>query len=214
MGKMIFDDFDDDDVTLPEVTHRNVIAPSRENKKTATADTIVSIGKAAASVTEPVIGLIDHALTLLPNIIGSISTMFVEIEKTAQVKAQVQGQIEVAKQKTRQVEIKELELTKRTALECKKEIELKEIELKKFRDELLSQEKKSKLQHDILMEKLAGTRQIILTICKAEEVILSQIPNIITDEVRLQNILLSLNDCHTKLAQIAHDLLANDRDVI
>ena len=207
MAKMIFDEYDDEDVTVPVTTHRNVIAPNRE-KQNNVSDTIVAVGKSAAAATAPVVSLIDHALTLIPDILGSIATMVVEVEKTAQIKAQVHGQIEVAKQETRQVEIKEKEHTERTLIECKKEIELKKIELQKFRAELVSKDKKNEITHNEFLESLNLIEKAIMSVIKDKNRIMESIPKNISSETSLQEVFTNLNSCNEKLVELVHDIVA------
>lgn len=207
MAKMIFDEYDDEDITVPVTTHRNVIAPNREKQNNA-SDTIVAVGKSAAAATAPIVSLIDHALTLIPDILGSIATMVVEVERTAQIKAQVHGQIEAEKQKTRQIEIKEEALTERTLIECQKEIELKKIELQKFREELVSKDKKNEIEHNEFLKSLDVIKEAIMSINKDKDRIMESIPKNISSETSLQEVFTNLNSCNEKLVEFVHDIVA------
>ncbi len=204
MGKTIWNEYDDTEITVPE--HRNVIAPNRETRNTV-AKTIKEGSEAAATVTSPAITLIDHALALIPVITGHITTMVVECQHTAQIKAQTHGQIEIARQETKRIEIQEKNLTERTLIECNKEIRLKEIELQKFRDELILKEKEIQTKHEEFLKDLEIIKETVTSIIEDKKKIMDSLPRYLAEETSLQSIITGLNKSNDQLVELVREIV-------
>ena len=210
MGKMIFDEYDDAPMSPAVTKPRNVIAPNRTPpvKSRSGTDTITAIGNAVAGMVEPVVAVIDHALTFIPDILGCISTMVVECEHTKQIKAQVRGQIELAKQETKRVEIQELELTKRTLAGYEKEIRQSELDLRRFREELAEKEKAMKVNHAKYMAALDAIEKQAKPLINAANALTDMIPKVINDDNKLQLLLTKMNVIHQWLVEFAKQVVA------
>lgn len=106
---------------------------------------------AAGGAEMVIISMIDTAIKELGRCCAEIAK---ERERTRQVQAYVNGQIETAKQQTRQVKIQQKEETRRFAMQCKKELELKRMDLEELRERLRFQGAERRVRHQDYMSNL------------------------------------------------------------
>lgn len=100
------------------------------------------------------IPIVDRVLATISEISRCVSNVSIEKQRTKQVRAGAEAQVEAYKQQTRQVQIQQEEETRRLAVQCKKELKLKRMELEEFRQNIQLQNAQRRDSHQTYMESL------------------------------------------------------------
>lgn len=147
--------------------------------------------------------IINTALGTITDISKCISIVAVEREKTKQIEAACNAQIEESIQQTNRIRIQEQEQTNRLAIQCQADLQTQEYELKKLRETNRLKEIELNQNHKLYMEQLNELDKIIEKIIKGKDVILQLIPNSVNSSCALENLLHHLNDTNVRLVELS-----------
>lgn len=210
MKKMNYSNYEDHDEQIETIPSNSVeVLDTHPNMNFSSVST-QSGTDAIASAINPVAAItsiLNTAFGAITDIGKCIAIVAVEKEKTKQIEAAVRVQREEYIQQTNRIRIQEQEQTKRLLIQCKADIEAQKYELKKLCETNRSKEAEINLNHKLYMEQLDKIQKIIENVMKDKEIILRQVPNVINDSQKLEQILHSLNDTNIRLVELSKSII-------
>lgn len=143
---------------MPEAQQNNEIVSLEKEELTTKphmSDTQASGSFAAASsgAGGPLI-IIDRLISAVEGIATILGQVAIEKQRTKQVIAMAEAQIEESRQQTNRVKIQQKEETNRMKLQVQVELKALKADLIKYREELKFSEKQMEMSHEEWMEKL------------------------------------------------------------
>lgn len=211
MKKMNYSNFKDNTEIVP-VTSVEVIDSSAYktlSTESARKDGIGSL----ANISPPaaIASVINTALGTISDISKCIALVSFEKQRTKQIQAQANAQIEESIQQTKRIKIQEQETTKRLIIQCKADLAKKEIELRSLCEANRSREVELIKNHDLYLEQLNDLDKIVENIMNDKNVIHQMLISEIEDRVLLESLLHSLNDINAKLVDISREIVGLKR---
>lgn len=210
MKKMNYSNYEENEEKIEMIPKSSVeVLDTRPNMNFPSVSTQSSIDSMANAIS-PVAALtsiLNTALGAITDIGKCVAIVAVEKEKTKQIEASARIQIEESIQQTNRIRIQEQEQTNRLIIQCKADLKAQEYELKKLCETNRSREVEINQNHKFYMEQLDNIQKIIENVMKDKEVILKQIPNVVNDPQRLEQLLHSLNDTNTSLVELSRSII-------
>lgn len=161
---------------------------------------------AAAGALNPVVSLLNSAIGAFTDISKCIAVVSCEKQRTKQVRAQADAQIEESRQQTKRVQIQQTEETRRFAAQCEKEIEINRIELEKLQEELQDKDAERRISHQTYIASLDTLEKAITSVASRSDTLLQRL-SLEADAETLQMILQSWDRSDTTLVELSKQIV-------
>lgn len=153
-----------------------------------------------------ILSLVEGALGTITEISRCAAAVSIEKQRTKQIQAQTDVQIEVSRQQTEQVRIQQKEETRRFEIQCKNELKSRELELKELRAKLQLQNDQRRDLHRTYMASLNTLEKAVAALISQSNALcgcLKESTGGDTQLVLLQNI----DAVNTKLVELSKEIV-------
>lgn len=206
MKKLNYSNFDDVVEVVPASSVEIIDVKQNGNLPTVNGQVCEAIVNTISPVAA-IVNVANKALWTISDISKCIAMVSIEKQRTRQVEAQAQIQIEESIQQTNRIRIQEKENTKRILIQCKTELAKKEQDLKMLREANRYKETELIQDHKLYIEQLDNLNKIVDNIMIDKNKIYHLIPNAIEDSQKLEILLHFLNDINTQLVDISKEIV-------